>query len=113
MNNNERFVVEELVRISDVVGITGVIIILVAYYLLSAHKVTAHSFKYHMFNCIGAWMILFSLYFHWNTASVVIELSWISISVMGMYRCYKAKQLEKHKSNSNVVELNPLKRHLH
>ncbi len=79
---------ELLLKISDPIGIIGVILILIAYYLLSVGRWVADSFIYQFLNFIGAWMILFSLYFHWNTASVLIEVAWIVISLIGMYRVF-------------------------
>ena len=75
-----------LAKLSDPVGITGVIIILIAYYYLSVGRWPADSLKYQWLNFIGAWLILFSLYFHWNTSSVLIEVAWIIISMIGIYR---------------------------
>ena len=77
---------EFLASISDVVGITGVALILISYFFVSTSQWPSESFRYQICNFLGAWLMLFSLYFHWNTASVVIEIAWISISVMGMYR---------------------------
>lgn len=77
-----------LMKISDPIGIIGVVVILIAYYLLSVGRWVADSFIYQFLNFIGAWMILFSLYFHWNTASVSIEVAWIIISLIGMYRVF-------------------------
>jgi hypothetical protein len=81
-----------LEKISDPVGITGVIVILIAYYYLSVGRWAADSFKYQFLNFLGAWLILFSLYFHWNTSSVLIEIAWIIISMIGMYRIFFPKQ---------------------
>lgn len=81
-----------LSRASDSVGLTGVGCILLAYYLLNAGRIDSKSLMYQMVNFVGAWLILFSLFFHWNTASVVIEISWISISTMGMYKIYRSRQ---------------------
>ncbi len=75
-----------LMKISDPVGIAGVVLILIAYLLLSMGRWSAHGLLYQFLNFIGAWMILFSLYFHWNSASVLIEIAWIIISMFGMYR---------------------------
>lgn len=78
--------------ISDVVGIVGVVLILSAYLLISTGKWTAVSMIFQSFNFIGAWFILFSLYFHWNLASVVIEIAWILISMLGMYRAWMTQK---------------------
>jgi hypothetical protein len=83
---------EFLLSIADIVGIIGVIIILVAYFLLSTDRMVANSFTYHIINFIGAWMILFSLYFHWNLSSVIIEVAWIAISLIGLYRVVRVRE---------------------
>lgn len=77
-----------LMTIADPVGLVGVAIILVAYLLLSVGKWHANTIRFQAINFFGAWMILFSLYFHWNLSSVVIEIAWAIISVIGIYRAY-------------------------
>lgn len=86
-----------LEEFSNLVGIVGVILILWAYYLIQAHKVTAHSFSYSTLNIIGAILILFSLCFHFNLASVVIEICWILISIMGIVKSLKQKSKRQKK----------------
>jgi hypothetical protein len=76
-------------KMPDIVGIIGVIIILVAYYWVSMGRYTAKNFNFQALNFLGAWLILFSLYFHWNLSSVLIEIAWIIISMIGMYRIIK------------------------
>ncbi len=80
-----------LLEISDGVGIVGVVLILIAYYYLSVGKWISDSMIYQVLNFLGAWLILFSLYFHWNLSSVVIEVAWIIISLIGMYRVVKMR----------------------
>jgi len=76
---------------SDTVGIIGVILLLIAYYLLSTSKMSPHSLRYQLLNLSGAMFILFSLMFHWNTASVLIEFAWITISLIGIIRIRKKR----------------------
>lgn len=90
---------ELLAKISDPVGILGVILLLVAYCLLSTNKMSPHSITYQVLNFVGAALILFSLLFHWNTASVLIEIAWMIISVIGLYRIIRTREREKAKSN--------------
>ncbi len=78
-----------LLKLSDPVGILGVILILIAYYYLSVGRWIADSMRFQFLNFLGAWLILYSLYFHWNLSSVLIEVAWIIISMIGMYRCFK------------------------
>ena len=78
--------------ISDFVGIIGVSCILIAYFLINTNRVVSKSVVYLTLNFSGAWLILFSLYFHWNFASVVIEFCWILISLVGFYRLARSKK---------------------
>ena len=80
-----------LTTCSNTVGITGVILLLIAYYLLSMNKMSPHHLSYQWLNLLGAIFILFSLFFHWNTASVLIEVAWIIISLIGIYRILHTK----------------------
>jgi hypothetical protein len=73
-----------LMKVSDPVGLLGVILILIAYYFLSVGRWNANHMIFQFLNFLGAWFILFSLFFHWNTASVTIEVAWIIISIVGM-----------------------------
>ena len=83
-----------LLKISDPIGLIGVAAILVAYLFLSTGRWSGSSLKFQAINFLGAWLILFSLYFHWNLSSVVIEIAWVIISFIGMYR---AISLNSHK----------------
>ena len=81
-----------LLMTSDPIGILGVILILVAYYYLSIGRWVADSMRFQLMNFFGAWMMLYSLYFNWNTASVTIEIAWIVISIVGMCRIKRCVQ---------------------
>jgi hypothetical protein len=69
--------------ISDLVGMVGVILVVAAYFFLMAGHWKVEKMLFSLTNLGGALCILFSLFFHWNLASVVIELIWVVIS------CYK------------------------
>lgn len=73
-------------KLPDIVGIAGVIIVLIAYYLLNVSKTHSSSLNYLLMNLIGAIMVLYSLCYSWNLASVIIEIAWILISLLGIYR---------------------------
>lgn len=80
-----------LMTMADGVGIAGVILLLIAYFAISTGRVSSMSLTYQVSNFIAAWLILFSLYFHWNTPSVLIEVVWILISIIGMLRIMRHK----------------------
>jgi len=81
-----------LFSISDYVGMAGVVLLLLAYFFLSTGRWISDSFIYQSLNFISAWLILFSLCFHWNLSSVIIEIAWVLISLMGIYRVWKKQQ---------------------
>jgi len=72
--------------LADIIGIIGVSLVIQAYLLIQAGKVTINSNIYLYSNFFGSLMILFSLFFHWNLASVVIEVTWLLISTYGIIR---------------------------
>lgn len=74
---------------SDVLGVFGVILILLAYFLIQSGKMSHHSPGYSLINLIGAVLILYSLFYSWNLASFVIEIAWIAISIYGLVRSLK------------------------
>ena len=76
----------------DAVGIFGVGLVVLAYFLITRRKLHGDDLRYHLLNFIGAWLIMFSLFFNWNTPSVLIEVVWISISSYGIWRCWKIKR---------------------
>ncbi len=76
----------------DFVGLVGVSIIVISYFLLQIHKLDANDVKFSGFNIIGSLLILYSLSHDWNLPSVVIEIFWILISLIGVYRYIKSKR---------------------
>lgn len=77
--------------LSDVVGIIGVVLVLVAYYLLQANKLNASSVLYLKMNVVGSVLILYSLCFNWNLAAVLVELMWFIISLWGMFKTLRQR----------------------
>lgn len=76
---------------ADVVGIIGVGMIVLAYFLLSSERLTSQDRRYHLLNFVGAVLILLSLLVHWNLPSFVIEVIWIGVSLYGLWRGRKPK----------------------
>ncbi|MBP7284177.1 MAG: hypothetical protein KBA66_21510 [Leptospiraceae bacterium] len=81
-----------MMQISDEVGIIGVIFILISYILLQLEKIDSKSITYSIINLIGAVLILFSLFYSWNLASVIIEIFWILISIFGIVKHFFVKR---------------------
>jgi len=73
-------------NISNVIGIVGVLVILLAYLFLQIEKWHPQSLPYLVTNVIGAGLIVFSLLFDWNLPAFVMEVLWIIISIAGIIR---------------------------
>ena len=80
-----------LVVIANPIGLLGVVLVLIAYFFLSTGRWMADSLYYQPYHLEGAVLILYSLYFHWNLSSVVIEIAWITISFIGLFRIIAKK----------------------
>lgn len=76
----------------DAIGLLGVGVILGAYFLLQASRMKVTDLRYSILNGVGALLILYSLLYNWNTASVVIEIFWFSISVYGVMQRWKERK---------------------
>ncbi len=72
--------------ISTYIGLFGVFLILVAYLLLQIGRLNSKDFFYSLMNLFGSMCLLFSLFYHWNFPSVVIEIVWFLISVYGLWK---------------------------
>jgi len=77
---------------ADIVGLSGVSIILITYFLLQASYIKVSDLSYSLINGIGSLLIMYSLLHNWNTASVVIEIAWFCISLYGVLKAWKKKQ---------------------
>lgn len=75
----------------DFVGITGATLIIVAYLLLQLRRVDAENVWYSAANAAGAALILWSLWFDFNLAAVVIESFWLLISLYGIAAALRLK----------------------
>ncbi len=76
----------------DAVGLIGVVCILLAYYLITVGKLTGKDISYHLINMLGAILLLISLYWTPNLASIVIEICWLAISFYGIYGIVKSRR---------------------
>ena len=75
--------------IGDIIGISGVFIIVVAYILMQIDRMDPKGFLFSLLNTIGAIFILVSLLYDWNLASFVMEVIWLTLSFYGTIRGYK------------------------
>ncbi|ARD42891.1 hypothetical protein [Colwellia sp. PAMC 21821] len=77
----------------DIIGMSGTILVVGAFIMLQLEKINPKSLAYNLINLSGAVLLLISLCYNFNLASFVIELFWISASVIGLVKYYtKSKQ---------------------
>ena len=81
--------------ISNIIGIIGVGLIIMVFFLIQLDKITTRSSVYLYSNFFGAIMLLFSLWYHWNLASVIIEILWLLISLYGIVKLKILKSVHK------------------
>ena len=75
----------------NAIGLMGVALILLAYFLLQRDALTARCMAYLLLNLLGASLILVSLVRDWNLAAFVIEASWVAVSLYGIAKTIKQR----------------------
>lgn len=71
----------------DVVGLSGVALTLVAYFLLQVEVIRSDGFNYSFINAVGSVLIFYAILSAWNLSAAVMEVCWL---LMSIYGCLKA-----------------------
>jgi paired small multidrug resistance pump len=80
----------------DWAGYIGVLLVLLAYFLLQARKLNGNKLIYQLMNILGAFGVLLSLVFgSFNWSAFLLEVAWIAIGIYGIARGAKLKHLER------------------
>lgn len=77
------------IDIVDIIGIMGVSVLVLAYFMLQFEIITSKYLIYSVMNLVGASLLLYSLIYNWNLASIIIEIFWISISLVGIFKYFR------------------------
>src|SRR4051794_8592693 len=72
--------------IYELAGFVGAAIIVIAYFAMQQRWLNALDWRFPAANLLGSLLILVSLWFEWNFPSVVIEIFWALISLLGLLR---------------------------
>lgn len=70
----------------DALGLLGVVLILLAYFLLQAQRLQGHALVYQLMNASGALLVLVSLLYAFNLSAFLMELAWLAVSIYGIAR---------------------------
>ena len=84
----------------DLVGNLGVFLVVLAFYLLQTKRLNSRDIRYSLLNLTGAILLLISLLVNWNLSSVIIELFWIAISLIGIVRHVSISKASKQKAST-------------
>ena len=75
----------------DLLGLIGVVIIVVTYLFLQLGKLSSNALAYSLMNAIGASLIVASLLVNFNLSALLMEVFWVLISLVGVYRYFRLK----------------------
>jgi hypothetical protein len=76
----------------QIIGLIGVGITLLAYVLLNLRKLNPREWLYSALNAFGSILIMFSLFYAWNLAAWVMELTWLIVSLYGVYQALRVNR---------------------
>jgi len=83
--------------IFDAAGLLGAIFYLCSYGALQFGWLDGNSLRYSVLNGIAAALVLLSLYKSFNLASALIQIMWITVSVVGICRQLTTTLLAKER----------------
>ena len=75
----------------DLVGNIGVVILMVTYLLLQLNRLRSDELAYSLLNAAGATLIILSLLVNFNLSALLMEVFWVLISFVGIYRYFRLK----------------------
>ena len=76
----------------NLLGSLGVVLIVGTYLLLQIGRLASEGLAFSLLNGAGALFVLVSLVFEFNFAAFVLELFWLVISVIGLWRACRARR---------------------
>ena len=76
----------------DWAGLFGVLLILLAYFLLQAGRMRGDALPYQLMNAAGAVLVLVSLLYAFNLSAFVMEAAWLAVSIYGIVRGTRARR---------------------
>lgn len=77
----------------DLIGNVGVVVLMIAYLMLQVNKLRSDGLAYSLLNAAGACLIVLSLLVNFNLSAFIMEVFWVLISCVGIYRYFRLKSL--------------------
>jgi len=85
-------------ELANIVGLVGVALVVVTYFLLQIGRVRVEQLRYSLLNAAASVLVLVSLAAHWNLSSAVIEGFWLLISLYGCVAWLRARRRSAEES---------------
>ena len=76
----------------DWIGMLGTLMVLAAFFLLQAGRLSGTGIAYQLLNLLGAGGVLVSLLGQFNVSVFFLELAWMLISAYGIARSFKTRE---------------------
>ena len=77
----------------DFVGNVGVVLLIITYLMLQLNKLSSDGLAYSILNAGGAGLVVVSLLFNFNLSALIVEVFWVLISFVGIFRYFRLKSL--------------------
>ena len=78
--------------IVDAIGSFGALIVVAAYFATQMRMVNSDDLAFPVVNLLGSVLIVYSLVYNFNLASMLIEGFWIIISLIGIIQHFRLRQ---------------------
>jgi paired small multidrug resistance pump len=79
----------------DVVGLLGTLMILAAFFLLQARRLSGTGLPYQLLNLFGAAGVLVSLLGTFNLSVFLLEAAWILVSAYGIWQSLRTRRTDR------------------
>ena len=77
----------------DFIGNVGVVMLIITYLMLQLNKLSSDGLAYSILNAGGAGLVVVSLLFNFNLSALIVEVFWVLISFVGIFRYFRLKSL--------------------
>ena len=77
--------------LANVIGFVGSGLIVAAYLYLTLAK-AMNPFLYNGLNLAGAALLLVSLTVHYNLPTIILEIVWITVALIGLWRAWRERE---------------------
>ncbi|MEM7258591.1 MAG: cyclic nucleotide-binding protein [Pseudomonadota bacterium] len=84
----------DAIPLHDALGLLGVVFYIGSYAALQLGRLDGNSLSYAILNGIAASLVLVSLFKDFNLASALIQIVWINVSIVGIYRHFKRRSTQ-------------------